>query len=152
MATGSSRKAGLANVEAEKARWLGVLDDLVTRVEGWAKEMGWSTRRISVPMSDSQIGPYTAPALLLQEAATRIILEPIARSVPGAEGAVDLYIMPAYDDVARLFLERGEWIIYPFSLWYPDKTNGSTDENHETIPLTKASLSRVLLKMMSNVE
>ena len=50
----------------------------------------------------------------MQEGTVRIILEPIARSTPGAEGVVDLYLMPAYDDVATLFYEDGWKLHYPF--------------------------------------
>ena len=73
-------------------------------VQTWADALGWSTRQIEVTLTDSQIGKYKAPALLLQEDAIRILLEPIGRSAPGAEGVVDLYLMPAYDDIASLYL------------------------------------------------
>jgi hypothetical protein len=34
----------------------------------------------------------------------RELLEPIGRPAPGIEGIVDLYLMPAYDDIEREFL------------------------------------------------
>ncbi len=44
------------------------------------------------------------PALLMQEGPSAgLILEPIARSAPGADGVVDLYLLPAYDDIASLY-------------------------------------------------
>lgn len=75
--------------------WLQRLSELVRTIESWAQELGWATRQIQVTLSDSQIGNYKAPALLIQEDTIRILLEPIARSAPGADGVVDLYLMPA---------------------------------------------------------
>ena len=92
--------------------WLGRLSGLIQNVQTWAEEIGWATKRIEVTLSDSQIGKYTAPALLLQEDSIRVLLEPISRSAPGAEGVVDLYLMPAYDDIASLYHYDGDWHVH----------------------------------------
>lgn len=105
-------------VNSDKVRrdWLARLSDLIDHVESWADELGWATRRIQKRMADSQIGTYDAPALLLQKEISRVLLEPIARSAPGAEGVVDLYLMPAYDDIATLYYVDGGWQLhYMFS-------------------------------------
>jgi hypothetical protein len=94
------------------SQWLDRLWALVNDVESWAKNLSWSTRRIEKPMEDSQIGKYKAPSLLIQEGTDRILLEPIARSAPGTEGVVDLYLMPAYDDIASLYYEDGRWSLH----------------------------------------
>src|SRR5438270_13538267 len=60
-------------------------------------------------MEDPQLGAYRAPGLILQKEFTRVMLEPIGWSAADTEGIVDLYEMPAYDDVARLFFYRGGW-------------------------------------------
>jgi hypothetical protein len=102
----------VADSEELKRQWLAHLTTLVDTVEGWARELGWSTRRIEKNMKDSELGRYQAPALLLQEEFTRGLLDPIYHYSPGTEGAVDLYLMPAYDDVARLFFSDGKWSVY----------------------------------------
>jgi hypothetical protein len=94
------------------SEWLDRLSALVNDVESWAKDLGWSTRQIEKPMEDSQIGKYKAPSLLMQEGTDRILLEPITRSAPGTEGVVDLYLMPAYDDIASLTYEDGRWTLH----------------------------------------
>lgn len=75
------------------------------------------------------------------------MLEPIARFVPGAEGVVDLYLMPAYDDIASLYFKNGQWVMrYVFPA-------GSREESiHETEPvvLTKESFRSVLEAMSRN--
>ncbi len=45
----------------------------------------------------------------MQRAFVRVLLEPITRFAPGTDGVVDLYRMPAYDDIASLYRVAGEW-------------------------------------------
>jgi hypothetical protein len=140
MATANAQRNPSPDREQLRNDWLSRLNDLVERVEGWARELGWSTRRVDKQMEDSQIGTYDAPALLLQEEATRVFLEPIARSAPGVEGVVDLYRMPAYDDVASLYFYDGDWRLHPM---LPDRGEGSK-------PLSRESLQEVLEELKRN--
>ena len=74
---------------ALKEAWLARLTDLVKNVRCWAETLGWATKQIELTRSDSQSGKYKVPALLLQDQDVRILLEPIARSAPGArDGAI----------------------------------------------------------------
>ncbi|WP_165064138.1 hypothetical protein [Paludisphaera rhizosphaerae] len=94
-------------------------------------------------MSDSEVGSYQAPALLMQEATTRIILEPIARSAPGAEGVVDLYLLPAYDDIATVYGHSGKWMIqYPFT--------EAVEDEADPEPFTRERFDGVLRAMVEN--
>ncbi len=106
MATVDDRK------ETLRTEWLNRLSALVDSVQGWAEELGRSTRRIDKQMGDSQIGPYEAPALILQRDWIRVLLDPIARSAPNTEGVVDLYRMPAYDDIASLYYYDNNWHVH----------------------------------------
>ncbi len=123
--------------EAVRVRdeWLARLTALVDQVEAWGRELDWATRRIEKPMEDEDIGPYSAPGLLLQKEFTRVLLEPIDRAAPGADGVVDLYLMPAYDDVATLFFIGGRWQVH-FAPGALTKT--------KLRPLTKAVFQKVL--------
>lgn len=132
--------------EAQRV-WLQQLNGLIQTVQGWATEMGWSTRRIEKSMKDSEVGRYVAPALIMQEETARIMLEPIARSVPDAEGIVDLYLMPAYDDIARLYLSDGEWLL---NFAWSGTPHGDSNLDTESKPLTKEILQQVLQEMKSN--
>jgi hypothetical protein len=98
-------------------------------------------------MEDSEIGTYKAPALLLQKDLVRILLEPIARSAPGTEGVVDLYLMPAYDDIASLYFYDGDWQLHYMS---PTSPTVSTIRDAEHRPLTKDTLRSVLDEMSNN--
>jgi hypothetical protein len=46
----------------------------------------------------------------MEKDTVEVVLNPIARFVPGANGAVDLYVAPAYDDIASLYLEGDHWV------------------------------------------
>lgn len=135
-------------VDRLRAAWLDRLDHLVRTVESWAIDLGWSTRRIEVQLRDSELGAYAAPALLLQRQTVRILVEPIARSAPGAEGVVDLSLMPAYDDVATLYFYDDGW-----QLHHPVYSGGAVAGIPDVIPetFTRESLSSVLDQMTQHV-
>jgi len=78
------------------------------------------------------------PALIMQRDMTKIGLEPIGRSAPGTEGVVDIYLLPAYDDVATLYLIEGRWVLnHP-----PSEDSDSREAVSE--PLTKSVLGHVM--------
>jgi hypothetical protein len=111
MATGEVTPR-IDEAEAVKAEWLERLDALVREVEGWARVDGWRTRRIAKTVNERRLGTYKVPVLLMEKDTIEIVLNPVARSVPGADGAVDLYLAPAYDDIASLYLEGDRWVVH----------------------------------------
>ncbi|MBV8193214.1 MAG: hypothetical protein JO339_38755 [Alphaproteobacteria bacterium] len=147
MATAGTQ-SGLA---ADKAQlldaWLGRLGELLGQVDAWAKESDWSTRRIEKRLEDSRVGPYKAPALVLQKDTVRALLEPVARSAPGAEGVVEFYLMPAYDDVASLYYYDGGWQLH---YTFPAHDAAGTAQEATARPLSKDALGVVLAEMMKN--
>jgi hypothetical protein len=145
MATAKSSREKIQDPEAIRSEWLGQLADLVRTVNAWATESDWSTRQIVKKMKDSILGSYEAPALLMQRETTRVLLDPVARFVPRADGVVDLYLMPAYDDIASLYLVEGQWRLFYV---YPD--TGAVARGTNSIPLTKESLGQVLDDMGSH--
>ena len=98
--------------EAVKSEWLGRLESLVRDVKGWAEAAGWRTRRITKTVNERRLGKYEVPVLLMEKEAVEVVLNPVARLVPGADGAVDLYLSPAYDDIASLFFEGDHWVVH----------------------------------------
>ena len=130
-------------VDARDA-WIARVSALVGQVEGWGKELGWATRRIEKKLDDSRIGKHRVPALLLQEDTCRGLLEPVGRSAPGAEGVVDLYLMPAYDDIATLLFYENQWNLHYL---FPDRPATAPAGEAPGIPLSKEALQRVLGEM-----
>jgi hypothetical protein len=127
----------------DRATWIDRVFTLVDQVEQWAKELGWSTRRLEKKLDDSWIGKHRVPALLMQEDLCRVMLEPVGRSTLGAEGVVDLYLMPAYDDIARLYYEN-QWKLY---YMFPGARPTAEVRSAESVPLSKETLAKVLAEM-----
>jgi hypothetical protein len=128
----------------DRAIWIERVTSLVDQVERWATEMGWSTRRIEKKRDDVRIGKHRVPALFMQQETFRVLLEPVGRATPGAEGVVDLYLMPAYDDIASLYFYEGRWNLHYI---FPGTTGVATVRQAEPMPLTKDSLEKVLAEM-----
>jgi hypothetical protein len=130
-----------AGPDAIRDAWIGRLNELVGDVEAWARSFDWTTRRVDKSMKDPAIGPYKAPGLIMQKEFTRVLLDPISRATPGSDGLVDIYIMPALDDIASLYFYEGRWNVH---------YRVSNDEAAATIPdaparpLTRETLAEVL--------
>lgn len=135
--------------DKEKLRdeWLASLSRLVDTVRGWAQELDWLTRLIEKKMEESRLGTYKAPALILQKETVRVMLEPIARFATGVDGVVDLYLMPAYDDIASLYFYNDDWQLHYMS---PTSPTVNTIREAEHKPLSKESLQAVLEDMIKN--
>jgi hypothetical protein len=133
--------------DALREDWLARLGDLVRTIKSWAEQSGWKTREITKLMEDSVLGEYRAPALLMQRETVEVILDPVSRFVPGADGAVDLYLMPAYDDIASLYLMDGEWKLnYVFN----NAAVATEVREPEVMTLSKRTVVRVLDKIAAN--
>ena len=125
----------------DRAVWIDRVTALVGQVEQWAKELGWSTRRVEKSLDDAWVGKHVVPALLMQEDTHRVLLEPVGRSSPGSEGVVDLYLMPAYDDIASIYYYGDQWNLH---YMVPGSTPVATAREAEAVPLSKQSLEKVL--------
>lgn len=145
-----SEQRANAEIEQEAKRnrarsaWMERVNALVDHAEIWAKELNWSTRRVEKKLEDSLIGEHSVSALLMQEDTCRILLEPVGRSAPGAEGVVDLYLLPAYDDIATLYYYGQRWNLHYV---FPNSKPVASVREAEALPLTKESFEKVLAGM-----
>ena len=100
----------------ERDRFQKRVEALVETVRQWVEPHEWVTKPYPKKIRDVDRQVFEVPALFLQKGPTRVLLDPVAYDVPGAEGLVDLYLMPTYDDKASLYFEGGGWVIhYPFA-------------------------------------
>jgi hypothetical protein len=127
--------------EALRDDWLACLGDLVRNIKRWAEQSGWKTREITKSMKDSVLGEYRAPALLMQRETVEVILNPVSRFVTGADGAVDLYLIPAYDDIASLYFIDGEWKLHYV---FDDASTVANVSEPEVMTLSEDAVIRVL--------
>lgn len=98
--------------EQLKKTWIDQLSALVDDVKQWAESADWSTRVVEKKLEEVDLGCYKVPALMLQKETVKIIVEPIARQAPGVDGVVDIYLLPAYDDIATLYFHDGIWNLH----------------------------------------
>ena len=128
----------------DRSAWIERVTALVNQVKLWAEELGWNTKVIPKKLDDSWIGKHQVPGLVMQEEFCRVMLEPQGRSSSGSDGVVDLYQMPAYDDIARLVHEGNQWNILLDS---PGSKPNSWDRDAGAVPLSKETLEKVLAEL-----
>jgi hypothetical protein len=149
-------REGLPQVEDPdtiRSEWLRDLNALAAQVKGWVEPAGWRTRLVSKPTRDDFLGRYEVPLLLMERDGVEIALNPVGRFAPGTEddgaiGAVDLYVVPAYDEVASLYFKGGEWTLH-----YVFRTEEAARVREaEAMTLSERTLARVLDAMAAHGE
>jgi hypothetical protein len=123
---------------------------LVKQVRGWVEPHDWVTKAYPKKLRDVGNQLYEIPALYLQKGPIRVLLDPVAYDVPGAEGVVDLYLMPTYDDMASLYFEGGRWMIrYAFP---PDPMETHSASETKVLPLDETTINQVLNSIATYAE
>jgi hypothetical protein len=93
--------------------WQEAMERLVRSAEEWSGRQGWDHWRDEKQISEDFLGTYKVPRLLILKGASRLVLEPVARFVPGASGLADLAVLPSYDSVS-IKRSNGQWYVHPF--------------------------------------
>jgi hypothetical protein len=104
-------KKPVENWEQVRDEWVAAVEQLVGDAEGWARTQGWATRREPKAMTEDRLGQYAAPRLLIHSPDGRLLLDPIARYVPGALGVVEFCVLPSYDAMRIARSDEG-WRLY----------------------------------------
>ena len=126
----------------EREKFRRRVEDLVTRFEAWVDGREWVTRRYPKRLRDESREVYEVPALYVQKGATILLLDPLGYDIPGAEGAADLYLMPAYDPMASVYFEAGRWVLdYAFP---PDPGGSHPAAEAQNLPVSAETINRVL--------
>jgi hypothetical protein len=128
--------------------WQERLRILVDQVKTWVESAGWRTRIIEKPINDRKLGAHKVPVLLMEKDTVEVALNPVSPLVPGAEGAVDLYLAPAYDDIASLYFEGGQWRVYYTFSTDPGETRSPIDAT--AMPLSEETITQVLSSILSH--
>jgi hypothetical protein len=147
MASSVKRRRQVDNPDATRDEWLANLDELLAQVRRWAEGSGWRTRVIEKAMKDSVLGDYKAPAMLMQRDTVEVILDPVGRFAPGTDGVVDLYLLPAYDDVASLYFVDGAWKLH---FAFRSTAVVARIKSADSMTLDEASLNRVLDEIVAD--
>ena len=94
------------------AEWVRAIDVVERNAEEWSAERAWRTRRVNKKMNESLIGPYEAPQLLIFAEPNLYVLDPVARFVPGAQGAFDFALQPSYYTTSMYRDDNGIWYVH----------------------------------------
>lgn len=100
------------NWEQVRDEWVAALESLVAETETWAHQQDWGTLRESKTITEDRLGPYEVPRLLIHGMFGRILLDPVARFVPGVEGLVDLFRIPSWDGLLIARTRDGWFLIH----------------------------------------
>lgn len=97
---------------------------LADDVETWVRQetnRGWRVEREEKELAEEVVGGlYHVPIITIHAPQGRLILEPIARGIVGAQGRIDLYAWPSLFRVMLLHKPRGkdnsedqplEWVV-----------------------------------------
>jgi hypothetical protein len=85
--------------DAERDAWLQELETLLQQAEEWSRKRDWATRRDAKTITEAPFGTYAVPVLLIHTPQGRLLLDPIARFVGGAEGRIDFCVYPSFDGI-----------------------------------------------------
>jgi hypothetical protein len=96
-------------VDWEKQRddWIEAVEKLCADVQSWSLARGWVVRREQKTLREDRLGAYVVPVLTIQSPQGRLLLNPIARYVVGANGRVDLDAFPSFEAVPIIRTETG---------------------------------------------
>lgn len=126
--------APAADREQALRDWTGRVTTLLDQAEAWAARAGWACRSDPKPAAEEALGAYEVPVLLIHTPQGRLLLDPIARNVVGADGRVDFCALPSYDSYAVVGTGGG-WRVYP-----PERDAAGLAWSEETFLATAAEL------------
>lgn len=89
-----------------------------------------SPKRDDKTITEEAFGTYAVPRLLIHIPEARLLLDPIARFIVGAQGRFDFCVMPSYDAVMLLTTDEG-WRFH--SLTRDDLDLGLSEESFERV-------------------
>jgi hypothetical protein len=105
------RKLSPTEVAQFRNEWLQAVDVVVQEVRSWAERKGWTVTEERREVREERLGTYHVSVLQIDTPRGRVILEPIARDVLGAEGRVDLYAWPTLYRVMLLRRADMSWVV-----------------------------------------
>jgi hypothetical protein len=92
--------------------WMNAIEDVEGQAEKWSTEAGWRSRRVEKEISETLLGSYSAPQLLIFAEPKLYVLDPIARFIPGGQGSLDLAVQPSYHTSSLYRDDSGKWYVH----------------------------------------
>jgi len=126
----------------DRVEFAKLVENLITQVEADLDNPEWVKKRYMKKMRDADRAVYEVPFLTLQKGSIRLSLDPTAYDIPGAEAAVDLYLMPTYDPLATFYSEDGHWYLH--SGFLPKPENEGPVKEGRRASLSHDTLNQVM--------
>jgi len=92
--------------------WMNAIGTVEAQAEAWSAESEWKSRRVNKKMTESLIGTYEAPQLLIFAEPNLYVLDPLARFIPGGQGSFDFAIQPSYYATSLYRDDSGTWYVH----------------------------------------
>jgi hypothetical protein len=92
--------------------WTGAAGELIEQARHWAEARNWPTSLYAKKISEDFIGTYELNRLIFAAQGAQLLLNPVGRFVSGADGMVEMAVLPAYDSVT-VVRQEGRWRIGP---------------------------------------
>ena len=126
----------------DREKFATLVKDLITQVEANLDDPEWVKKRYMKKMRDADRSVYEVQFLTLQKGPVRLSLDPTGYDIPGAEAAVDLYLMPTYDPLATFYNEGGHWYLH--SRFLPKPENEGLVKEGRRAPFSHDTLNQVM--------
>ena len=94
--------------------WIDAANRMLDEACAWAKARQWPTQFFPRQISEDFIGTYELRKLVFAVQGSQLVLNPVGRFAPGADGMFDLAVLPVYESV-MILRQLGQWHIHPLS-------------------------------------
>lgn len=99
---------GKVQKKNNKAEWIEDVNALIGQISKWGSQENWIVSQGMKTISEEALGDYQLPELHLRLPGGHLVVEPIAKTVMGADGRIDIYAFPALNRMF-LILKRDQW-------------------------------------------
>ncbi len=79
--------------------WIRSVDTVMTEVQEWCSQLGWTHRHIPKDIFERLLGSYEMESLLFYAEGDQFELSPAARFVPGSLGMIEFRVLPSYNAI-----------------------------------------------------
>jgi hypothetical protein len=111
MSSATLPKRPVENWEQVRGDWVAEVERFMNQAEEWAKKQGWGTLQELKTIQEDRLGSYDVPRLLIHDTFGRLLLDPLARFVMGADGRIDLVVIPSWSGLILVKMPDGWFLL-----------------------------------------
>jgi hypothetical protein len=92
--------------------WNNDLIALFDKIRTWSDKQGWATLLDDKLLQEREVGRYKVPVLLIHTPKGRLLLDPYARFVYDADGALDICVFPSFGTPIKIIRKEFKWWLW----------------------------------------